>query len=78
MKDGKGLNEEQWMVVKYAEAMTRDLVVSDEVFDGVRRFLDDRQVVELTATAAVINCASSLMLGSLRGSDNPRQQNHRR
>jgi alkylhydroperoxidase family enzyme len=60
--DGKGLREEQWVVIRYAEAMTRDIVVPDEVFWEVRRFLNDRQMVELTATVAAINCGARFLV----------------
>ena len=50
------------MVIRYAEAMTRDIAVPDEVFEEVRRFLNDRQVVELTATVAAINCAARFLV----------------
>lgn len=49
--------------------MTTDIVVRDEVFE--RKFLDDKQVAELTATVAAINCAarflSALDVGELEG-----------
>lgn len=48
-KDGeKGLNARLWAVMKYVDAMTKDVKVSDEVFNGVKRILDERQVVELS------------------------------
>jgi alkylhydroperoxidase family enzyme len=61
MKDGKVLKEEQWAVVSYLDAMMIDIIVLDEVFEGVRKFLDDKQVVELTATVAAINCAARFL-----------------
>ena len=39
----------QAAVLAFTDASTRDVVVPDEVFAGVRAHLDDRQVVELTA-----------------------------
>ncbi|WP_100497867.1 carboxymuconolactone decarboxylase family protein [Geodermatophilus chilensis] len=38
----------QAAVLAFTDASTRDVVVPDEVFVGVRTHLDDRQVVELT------------------------------
>ena len=38
----------QAAVLAFTDASTRDVVVPDEVFAGVREHLDDRQVVELT------------------------------
>jgi isovaleryl-CoA dehydrogenase len=59
--EGRGLSEEQWATLRYAEATTRDVVVSREVFEGVRKFLNDKQVVELAATVAAINCAARFL-----------------
>ena len=39
----------QAAVLAFTDASTRDVVVPDEVFAGLRTHLDDRQVVELTA-----------------------------
>jgi len=61
MTDGKALKGKQRAVVSYSDAMTIDIVVSDEVFEGARKFLDDKQVVELTATVAAINCAAMFL-----------------
>lgn len=59
--EGEGLSEQQWVTVRFAEVMTKDIIVSDEVFKGVRNFLNDKQVVELTATVAAINCAARFL-----------------
>jgi 4-carboxymuconolactone decarboxylase len=41
------------LVLRYAEAMTRTPVeVPDELFDGVRHHLGERQLVELTSAIA--------------------------
>jgi alkylhydroperoxidase family enzyme len=44
----KGLNREHWAAMRFVDAMTKDVKVSDEVFEGVRRFLSERQIVELS------------------------------
>jgi 4-carboxymuconolactone decarboxylase len=36
------------VVLAYADAMTRDIEVPDAVFEPLREFFDDRQLVELT------------------------------
>jgi 4-carboxymuconolactone decarboxylase len=48
--------------VRYAEVMTRDVTVPDEVFDAVRGSLDDQQVLELTVTIATYNMVSRLLV----------------
>lgn len=49
-KDGEGgLSERLWKVMRYADAMTKDVAVSDEVFNAVKDELkDEKQVVELS------------------------------
>lgn len=61
-RNGLGLTDYQWGVVRYAEAMTRDVVVDEEAFERVKEFLSDKQVVELTATVAAINCAARFLV----------------
>lgn len=58
----EGLSEVQWAAVQYAESMTRDIKVPKEVFDGLRKWLDDRQMVEATATVAALNCAARFLI----------------
>ncbi|RFU29144.1 hypothetical protein B7463_g7195, partial [Scytalidium lignicola] len=48
-QSGSGLNEKQWAVVRYADAMTRDVSVKDEVFAELKHFTD-QEIVEVTAT----------------------------
>ena len=47
-KDGeKGLSGNYWAVLRLVDAITKDVQVPDEVFDPVRKVLDERQIVEL-------------------------------
>ena len=48
-------------VLAYAEAMTLQVQVGDAVFDAVRRHLDARELVELTATVAAYNMVSRFL-----------------
>jgi alkylhydroperoxidase family enzyme len=48
-------------VLAYADSMTRDVHVKDDVFDRVRAHLRERDVVELTATIAAYNCVSRFL-----------------
>lgn len=43
-----GLSERLWKVLRYADAMTKEIQVPDDVFEGVKSILNDRQVVELS------------------------------
>lgn len=42
MKDSKALREEQRLVMSCSDAITINIVVSDEVFEGARKFFDDK------------------------------------
>jgi alkylhydroperoxidase family enzyme len=48
-------------VLAYAESMTRDIHVSEDVFARMRERLTERDVVELTATIAAYNCVSRVL-----------------
>jgi alkylhydroperoxidase family enzyme len=48
-------------VLEYADAMTRDVHVPDDVFAQVGKHLNEREVVELTATIAAYNCVSRFL-----------------
>ncbi|MEU9452594.1 carboxymuconolactone decarboxylase family protein [Streptomyces sp. NPDC048277] len=49
-------------VIAYADAMTRDVRVPDELFDALRADFDDTELVELTATVAVYNMVSRFLV----------------
>ncbi len=48
-------SEQERAVIHYAETVTREIRVSDEVFDAVHGFLGDEQMVELTLNVAFYN-----------------------
>ena len=48
-------------VLAYADAMTLQVQVPQPLFDAVRRHLDDRELVELTATIAAYNMVSRFL-----------------
>lgn len=52
----------QRAVLAYAEVMTTDIRVPDHVFSAVRQHLDDREVVELTATIGAYNLVSRFLV----------------
>ena len=47
-QDSNLFDERDRAVLAYADAMTRDIEVPDAVFEPLREFFDDRQLVELT------------------------------
>jgi hypothetical protein len=40
--------------VRYTDAMTKDVKVSDELFSELRKNFDDKGVVEITATVRLV------------------------
>jgi AhpD family alkylhydroperoxidase len=51
----------QRAVLAYADAMTKNIQVSPEVFAGVKALLSDRLIVELTATIGGYNMVSRFL-----------------
>ena len=49
-------------VLKYTDAMTRTVRVPEEVFEELRGFFNEREVVEITTTAAAYNCVSRFLV----------------
>jgi alkylhydroperoxidase family enzyme len=49
-------------VLAYTDAITDDIKVSDEIFAGVRKLFDDRQLVELTGTIAAYSFVSRFLV----------------
>lgn len=47
--------------MSYSDAITINIIVSDKVFESVRNFLNNKQVVELIATIAAINYAARFL-----------------
>ncbi|GES61593.1 4-carboxymuconolactone decarboxylase family protein [Aspergillus terreus] len=56
------LTPDQCAVMKYTDAMTKTVSVPDEVFQELKGFFNDREVVEITATAAAYNCVSRFLV----------------
>lgn len=54
--DHDSLSAKQWAVVKYSDAMTRDVKVSEDVFTELREHFSDQEVVEITATVSSFPC----------------------
>ena len=54
-------DESQRAVLAYCDAMTRTVHVPDDVFAAVRRVMDNRNLVELTATIGAYNMVSRFL-----------------
>lgn len=48
-------------ILAYADSMTRQIQVPDEIFQAVKSRLDERQMVEITATIGAYNCVSRFL-----------------
>ena len=51
---GEGLSEKQWAVVKYTDAMTKDVSVPEEVFAELKKQFSEQEVVEITAVVSLV------------------------
>ncbi|KAJ5473243.1 Carboxymuconolactone decarboxylase [Penicillium sp. IBT 31633x] len=56
------LSTEQRAVLKYTDAMTKTVTVSDEVFAELKSCFNEQEVVEITATIAAYNCVSRFLV----------------
>ncbi|PQE24498.1 hypothetical protein CJF32_00007532 [Rutstroemia sp. NJR-2017a WRK4] len=72
---GDGLSEKQWATVRFTDEMTRNVKVPDEVFDELRKWFDEKEIVELTATVAAYNCVSRFLV-ALDGKSKARLNRH--
>ncbi|OBT61822.1 hypothetical protein VE03_08780 [Pseudogymnoascus sp. 23342-1-I1] len=57
-----GFTDKQWAVIRYSDAMTRNVQVSEEVFAEVKKVFSEQEVVEITATVAAYNCVSRFLV----------------
>ncbi|KAL8935045.1 MAG: hypothetical protein Q9211_004912 [Gyalolechia sp. 1 TL-2023] len=60
--EGEGLSGQQWAAMAYTDAMTRDVKVPDAVFMELRKWFNEREIVEITATVAAYNCVSRFLV----------------
>lgn len=61
-KVSEELNDQQWAVLVLADEMTRNVTVSDETFDEVKKGWSEREVVEIVATVSCYNCVSRFLV----------------
>ena len=58
----EGLDEKQWVVLAYTDRMTREVKVPSGQFERLKRFFNEREIVEITATIAAYNCVSRFLV----------------
>lgn len=69
------LSEMQWAVMAYTDAMTRDVKVREEIFEKLRLYFGQKEIVEITATVAAYNCVSRFLVALDVGEMNEQGQN---
>ena len=57
-----GLTDKQLVVAQYADAMTSDVKVSDDLFGRLNKLFSEQEVVEITGTVAAYNCVSRFLV----------------
>lgn len=60
---GAALSEHERRVLALTDAMTRDIHVSDDLFDSVTQGMSDTEKVEIAATVASYNMVSRFLVG---------------
>lgn len=70
------LNDQQWAVLRYADAMTKDVSVSQTLFDAVMATgFGNQQMLELTATIAIYNMVGRFLVALDVGEQNEKPPN---
>ncbi|MEO7402548.1 MAG: carboxymuconolactone decarboxylase family protein, partial [Burkholderiales bacterium] len=54
-RDSKAYEPNDRAVLEYTDTMTKNIQVPNDVFEPLRKFLDNRQILELTTTIAGYN-----------------------
>jgi alkylhydroperoxidase family enzyme len=68
------LSAAQRATLRYADAMTSDVTVPGDLFEELRSYFDDRQLLELTVTVAAYNMVSRVLVAlEVSPGDNPFQ-----
>lgn len=60
--NGEGFSTKQLAVLRYTDAMTKDVEVPSALFDELRKHFTEKEVVEITATVAAYNCCSRFLV----------------
>ncbi|EAW08359.1 carboxymuconolactone decarboxylase family protein [Aspergillus clavatus NRRL 1] len=58
----KVLSPAEGAVLKYTDAMTQTVAVPDLVFQDLKNFFNEKEIVEITATSAAYNCVSRFLV----------------
>jgi alkylhydroperoxidase family enzyme len=58
----KWLTPKQNAVLQYTDEMTKNITVSDETFENLRKCFSAKEIVEITATVGAYNCCSRFLV----------------
>lgn len=64
------LTEQEWVVLRYADVMTRSVEVEGWLFDQLKERFDEKEIVEITATVASYNMVSRFLVALNVGEKN--------
>lgn len=64
------LDDKEWAVLRYADAMTRDVKVPQALFDEVKALFNEQEVIEITTTVASYNMVSRFLVALNVGEQN--------
>ncbi|OBT75618.1 hypothetical protein VF21_05155 [Pseudogymnoascus sp. 05NY08] len=61
---GQGpLSDRQWAVLRYSDAMTKDVLIPDDIFKDLQRAgFNEKEIVEITLTCATYNMVSRFLV----------------
>lgn len=64
IRDGtpRDLNKQQIVILDFTTASTKDERVADVVFDGLKKYFGNKEIVEIVATVAAHNCVSRFLV----------------
>ena len=73
-KNGEGgLSAREWAVLAYTDQMTKEVAVDEAVFERLKEFFTERDIVEITATVAAYNCVSRFLVALDVGENNGKE-----
>ena len=59
---GHGLSRKQGAVVEYVDAMTKKVEVPENIFERIKEYFDEKEIVELTVTIAAANAVNRFVV----------------
>lgn len=57
------LSDRQWAVLRYSDAMTKDVLIPDNIFKDIQRVgFNEKEIVQITLTCATYNMVSRFLV----------------